>query len=296
MMVTLRKLLSKSSLYLSLSAIVTVAIVLVTTSLATRALGLQVLPLQPRLGDAIVVNITPKPDRKNKAAPPMQVAAKTYPSFPISGNRFRSFLPTTPLEKPGVRRAKVEETTTDISVGDRRFPIQRITLDPGKSSNNATEMELKRMGELRALVTPQKLWNGKFVFPNQARRSSPYGVRRYYNGEFAKDYYHRGLDFAGRTGSPVTAPAPGRVALVGYEKQGFKVNGNVVGLDHGQGVITVYLHLSRIDVEEGEMLETGDAIGAIGNTGATAGPHLHWGLFVNGVGTDPMQWVSNAIE
>ena len=255
-------------------------------------------PVKPRLGDTLILNITASPDRST--SPTVKVGEKTYPAFSIGENRFRSMIPTTPLQKPGNRQVKIADsndtTTLNISLVDRQFPIQRITLSPGKAGLQATTTELDRVGALKATVSPKKLWNGKFIAPNKGRISSPYGVRRYYNGKFANDYYHRGLDYAGGYGSAVVAPAKGKVVLVGYEKAGFRIHGNVVGLDHGQGVVSIFMHLSKIDVETGQMLEPGEQLGEIGSTGSSTGPHLHWGLYVNAVSVDPVQWRSSAIE
>ncbi|HEY9837552.1 MAG TPA: M23 family metallopeptidase, partial [Vampirovibrionales bacterium] len=110
------------------------------------------------------------------------------------------------------------------------------------------------------------------------------------------DYYHRGVDYAGPQGSPVVAPAAGRIALVGRESEGFEIHGNVVGIDHGQGLTSLYLHLSRIDVKEGDMVQAGQVIGAVGSTGASTGPHLHWGLYVHGQSIDPVPWRYEGVE
>jgi murein DD-endopeptidase MepM/ murein hydrolase activator NlpD len=265
------------------------------------ALSAQSTPTNPRLGETVTINITGSPGKST--VPTVKVGNKTYPAFRLSGDRWRVLVPTTPLEKPGERELTISEnndpkssTTLKISVTDRKFPIQRINFSPGKAGIEATALELKQVVAFKAIVSPVKLWSGKFIAPNQGKTSSPYGVRRYYNGEFATDYYHRGLDYAGGYGSPIVAPAGGKVALVGYEKKGFRVHGNVVGVDHGQGVVSIFMHMSKIDVEEGQMLAAGDLIGAIGNTGSSTGPHLHWGLYVNAVSVDPVQWRSTAIE
>jgi murein DD-endopeptidase MepM/ murein hydrolase activator NlpD len=265
------------------------------------ALGVQFNPTSPRLGETLVINIATTPGKS--ITPTVKSGTKTYPAFRLGGDRWRTMIPTTPLEKPGVREVTISENndpkslaTLKIAVADRKFPVQRITFTPGKAGLEASELELKQVAAFKATVSPVKLWSGKFSAPNQGRTSSPFGVRRYYNGEFAQDYYHRGLDYAGSYGSPVVAPAAGKVVLVGYAKQGFRVHGNVVGVDHGQGLVSIFLHLSKIDVEEGDMLAVGDRIGAIGDTGAAAGPHLHWGLYVNGLSVDPVQWLSTAIE
>jgi murein DD-endopeptidase MepM/ murein hydrolase activator NlpD len=251
----------------------------------------------PRLGDTAAIRI--KVDSP-QIKPTVTVGSKTYPAFSIGSNIFRTFIPSTPLEKPGVRTVVInaDNKTQQVLVKfvDRSFRIQRINLPPGKAGVNATEYELKRVAALKATVSPVKYWQGAFLAPSKAPTSTPFGVKRYYNGKFANDYYHRGLDYAGATGSPVTAPAAGKVVMVGYVKEGFRVHGNAVGVDHGQGVVSIFMHLSRIDVTEGMMLQPGDLIGAIGTTGASTGPHLHWGFFVNGVGVDPAQWRQTAFE
>jgi murein DD-endopeptidase MepM/ murein hydrolase activator NlpD len=245
-----------------------------------------------RIGDTAAIEI----QHHNPASKPVvRLGSKTYPAFNVGGNRFRAFIPSTPLEAPGVRSVQVladgQTQEVPVNFADRSFRIQRINLPPGKAGVQATETELRAVAAFKALVTPTKYWNGVFQAPSKAPKSTPFGVKRYYNGKFAQDYYHRGLDYAGATGSPVTAPAPGRVALVGYLKEGFRVHGNIVGVDHGQGVVSVFMHLSRIDVQEGDMVQTGDLLGGIGTTGASTGPHLHWGLYVNAVAVEPLQWL-----
>jgi lysostaphin len=268
------------------------------SNLPSLSLSVQTAPSQPKLGDTIVVEVTPTTGKNT--APKVEVGDKTYPAFPVGANRFRALIPTTPVEKPGVREVKVLEdggnTTLKVNVGNRKFRVQRINLPPGKAGLEATKLELDRVAAFKAIVTPEKMWDGKFIAPNKGRKSTPYGVRRYYNGVFANDYYHRGLDYAGGYGSPVIAPAGGKVALVGYEKKGFRVHGNVVGVDHGQGVVSIFMHLSKINVQEGQTIKPGDVIGSIGSTGASTGPHLHWGLYVNGISVEPLQWLNSSIE
>jgi murein DD-endopeptidase MepM/ murein hydrolase activator NlpD len=280
--------------------VIALAIVLGSMQVPGLALGVKFSPTSPRLGETLVLNLT----GSSPSLPPIvKVGSKTYPAFGVGGDRFRAMIPTTPLEKPGVREVTISvpndpkaTATLKIAIADRKFPTQRINFTPGKAGIEATPQELKQVSAFKATVSPIKLWDGKFIAPNQGRTSSPFGVRRYYNGEFATDYYHRGLDYAGGYGSAVVAPAGGKVVLVGYEKKGFRIHGNVVGVDHGQGVVSIFMHLSKIDVEEGQMLAAGDRIGAIGTTGSSTGPHLHWGLYVNAVSVDPVQWRSTAIE
>jgi len=271
----------------------------ITLALPVEALQVKVSPSNPQLGDTLSIMIDVD-NQDNGNQPKITIGDKSYPTFAVAPNQYRAFIPTTPLETAGTRTVKIfgngQVKNLAVSVRSRKFPVQRITLPPGKSADGATEHELKRVAAFKALQTPDKYWNGKFLAPSKARISTIYGVRRYYNGKFAKDYYHRGVDYAGATGSPVTAPAAGRVALVGTVSQGFRVHGNVVGIDHGQGVTSIFMHLSRINVKEGDLVKAGQLIGGIGSTGASTGPHLHWGLYVNGQSVDPVPWRTKVFE
>ena len=253
-------------------------------------------PKEPILGDTITVLV----DNPSQTQPTVTMAGQTYQMFNIGNNRFRALIPTTPLDSPGEKplQVKVGDNVTNITIklGDRSFPTQSVWLPPDKESKEGTDMEFERVDKLKSLVTPEKYWQGAFLRPNNGEITTIYGVRRYYNGEFAEDYYHRGVDYAGDWGSPVIAPAPGRVALVGYESQGFEIHGNIIGIDHGQGVISIFMHLSRIDVREGDFVKAGQVIGAVGDTGASAGPHLHWGLYVYGKSVDPVPWRQEGVQ
>ncbi|HSF75950.1 MAG TPA: M23 family metallopeptidase [Microcoleus sp.] len=266
-------------------------------ALPVQALQVVVTPANPQLGDTLSVMI--QVDGNGGETPTVSLQQKNYPAFPIGNGRFRALLPTTPVEKPGTRQIQVagdgQVQNLSVQVRDRNFPTQSIWLPPGKDEEG-TDAEFDRVDAFKALVTPEKFWDGKLLRPNSGEITTIYGVRRYYNGVFAQDYYHRGVDYAGAYGSPVVAPAAGRVSLVGRESQGFKIHGNVVGLDHGQGVASILMHLSRIDVKEGDVVKAGQVIGALGSTGASTGPHLHWGLYVHGQSVDPVPWRLQGVE
>ncbi|MEG4352756.1 M23 family metallopeptidase [Microcoleus sp. LAD1_D5] len=266
-------------------------------ALPVQALQVVVTPTNPQLGDTLSVMI--QVDGNGGETPKVSLQQKNYPAFPIGNGRFRALLPTTPVEKPGTRQIQVagdgQVQEFSVQVRDRNFPTQSIWLPPGKDEEG-TDAEFDRVDAFKALVTPEKFWDGKLLRPNSGEITTIYGVRRYYNGVFAQDYYHRGVDYAGASGSPVVAPAAGRVSLVGRESQGFKIHGNVVGIDHGQGVASILMHLSRIDVKEGDVVKAGQVIGTVGSTGASTGPHLHWGLYVHGQSVDPVPWRLQGVE
>jgi murein DD-endopeptidase MepM/ murein hydrolase activator NlpD len=279
--------------------IAAISAILPVVATPVRALQVRVTPANPQLGDTLSVVIqTGNP--AVSSSPTVAFNQKTYPAFKVAPNQFRAFLPTTPLEQSGKRKIRVSSEgqvkNLLLLVHARAFPVQRITLRGRSAGLKATKYELNRVAAFKQLVTPKKFWNGSFLKPNKGSITTIYGVRRYYNGEFAKDYYHRGVDYAGAVGSPVIAPAAGRVALVGRVSQGFLVHGNTIGIDHGQGVTSVFLHLSRINVKEGDFVRAGQVIGAVGSTGAVTGPHLHWGLYVQGESVDPVPWRNNQFK
>lgn len=274
-----------------------IIIAIVAVAVPVRAVQVSLSPTNPQLGDTLSVVV--QQSSTLNSTPNVKMGGKTYPTFITNSGNFRALLPTTPLDKPGTLQIQIEGggevKKLSVPLRNRSFPTQRIRLS-GAAGQSATQQELDRVAAFKQLETPEKYWKGPFLKPNGGAISSGYGIRRYYNGVFAKDYYHRGVDYAGGMGSPVVAPAAGRVALVGRVSEGFRVHGNCVGIDHGQGVTSIMLHLSRIDVREGEMVQAGQKIGAIGSTGASTGPHLHWGLYVHGLSVDPVPWRFEGFE
>jgi murein DD-endopeptidase MepM/ murein hydrolase activator NlpD len=267
---------------------------------SAQPMQVQVQPTNPQLGDTISVVVQLSTDSASPAtAPTISMRQKSYPLFALAANRYRALLPTTPLDAPGALNLQVvaanQTQAVPLQLRDRDFPTQSIWLGDG-GGPEGTDYEFDKVDAFKALVTPEKFWNGPFLRPSQGEISTIYGVQRYYNGEFAKDYYHRGVDYAAGTGDPVTAPAAGRVVLIGRVADGFELHGNTIGIDHGQGVSSIFLHLSRIDVKEGDRVQPGQRIGAIGSTGIATGPHLHWGLYVNGQAVDPVPWRYQGFE
>lgn len=123
--------------------------------------------------------------------------------------------------------------------------------------------------------------NVLFDPPVKGRTSSPFGLRRFFNGEERNP--HSGLDFAVPKGTPVSAPANGVVTIVGD----YFFNGRTVFVDHGQGLITMYCHLDSIAVQVGQEVRRGEVLGRVGSTGRSTGPHLHWNVSLNGSRVDP---------
>lgn len=182
------------------------------------------------------------------------------------------------------------EVVWPVWVVQGEYPVQYITLPPAKSElldPVKLQEERKRLAAVWAETAQEPLWDGPFVTPMAPgfMTSSPFGTRRAYNNGPVNSY-HEGHDFSAPEGTPVVAPAAGRVVLA----EPLTVRGNAVIIDHGLGVHTGYWHLSRIDVKPGQVVRPGDLIGLVGTTGLSTGSHLHWELRIGDVPVDPMEW------
>ncbi|TVQ21182.1 MAG: M23 family peptidase [Leptolyngbya sp. DLM2.Bin15] len=279
---------------LLLASLISLTVGTSLTAGAAVALEVEIRPTNPQLGDTLTILV--QAESADEPPPVVTMGDRTFPTFPLGNNQFQALLPTTPLDDPGRVVVQVTGETVvrnlAVWVRDRSFPTQSLWISG--ASDLGTDYEFDRVDEFKELVSDQQLWSGSFLRPTSGPVTTIYGVRRYYNGVFAEDYYHRGVDYAAPTGTPVVAPAAGIVALVDHEANGFEIHGNTVGLDHGQGVASIFLHLNRIDVREGDRVEAGQVIGTVGNTGISTGPHLHWGLYVHGRSVDPVPWRGGA--
>lgn len=223
--------------------------------------------------------------------------SRAYESFKLDENKYRALIPVENMTKPGaysiLAKTSSWEQKIPVAVADNGKGVQKITLS-GDKVLTATKEEVSSVGRGLRTLSQNKLWSGKFTYPNKAEKSSPFGVKRSYNGG-PVDSYHKGLDFAASMGDPVFAPEDGNIMVTGEEKKGFVVHGNTVIMDHGQGVTSIYMHLSKIDVKKGDFVKKGTKIGEVGHTGVSTGPHLHWGVYVHGVSVDPELFVGNSV-
>jgi murein DD-endopeptidase MepM/ murein hydrolase activator NlpD len=175
-----------------------------------------------------------------------------------------------------------------LSVAAREYAIERVdglppsTVAPDPAEQARIEREAALITKAREADTPRSDFATPFAWPARGRISGVYGSQRVLNGEPKNP--HMGLDIAAPTGTQIAAPLPGVVTLVHPD---MLLTGKTVVIDHGHGVSSVYIHMSRIDVSEGQRLAQGAPIGAIGMTGRASGPHLHWGLNWFEVKLDP---------
>ena len=154
-------------------------------------------------------------------------------------------------------------------------------VEPGPDALQHIESERKQKDAVFAASSHEPLWKGNFRRPVSSAPTDSFGVRRIFNGKLAS--IHKGMDFHAPTGTPVHAGNSGVVVLA----RPLYYEGNCVVIDHGLGLFTLSMHLSRIDVTEGQSVATGDRIGLSGATGRVTGPHLHWAVRWQGAYLDP---------
>jgi murein DD-endopeptidase MepM/ murein hydrolase activator NlpD len=182
--------------------------------------------------------------------------------------------------------AGAEPRTIDYTVRPKQYPVQKLRVDPrhvdlSPEDEARAERERTHMRQVMAAFSqplPQSL---AMRAPVPGPRSSSFGLRRVFNGQPRSP--HPGMDIAAPMGAPVVAPLAGRVADVGD----YFFAGNAVWLDHGGGLFTLLCHLSAVDVKLGDTVGAGDLVGKVGATGRVTGPHLHFGVVLNRVSTDP---------
>jgi hypothetical protein len=168
----------------------------------------------------------------------------------------------------------------------RGVPQQNITPNPAQEERAAADAKATKLARQQAMASSHSDWRAAWVWPARGVLSGVFGSRRLYDG--AERSWHKGTDIAAPTGTPVVAPAGGVVRLA---RDTF-MSGNLLMLDHGYGVTSVYAHLSRMDVQVGDRVAQGQVIGAVGTTGRSSGPHLHWGIYWRDTPLDAKLWVA----
>ncbi len=185
---------------------------------------------------------------------------------------------------------------TVVAVAPRVFRTQNVTGIPPKTVDPDPK-QLARMKDDNAATQAARdkaregaKWRSAFIdgfkLPLEAPTSGVYGSRRTYNGQ--ERSWHKGHDLAAKTGTPIKAPADGIVRLA---RETF-MSGNLIMLDHGGALTTVYAHLDSMGVKVGDSVKAGDVIGTVGTTGRSSGPHLHWGAYWKNIAIDPILWVA----
>jgi murein DD-endopeptidase MepM/ murein hydrolase activator NlpD len=182
-----------------------------------------------------------------------------------------------------------------VLVSKKKYPLQRLTLpkdmvELSPETEARVEQDQKKTASLWP-VDSARIWKGNFINPLPGKKiGTKFGVRRLIN-KIPKNS-HSGVDVTAEEGEPVLAPNDGVAVLV--EEQFY--SGNSVILDHGQGIYTMFFHLSKANVRVGQAVLKGDVIGLVGSTGRSSGAHLHWGARIQGARVDPLELIQLNLE
>jgi murein DD-endopeptidase MepM/ murein hydrolase activator NlpD len=223
---------------------------------------------------------------------------KKVPAFRIE-NKWATILGVDLDSKAGEHKASVLVTMEDgrvdkreavIKVVAKKYPRTELKVDDKYVELNKTDLarangETKETEAIYAGITNEMLWSGPFVVPIEGETGTNFGNRRVFNGQPRAP--HAGADLRATTGTPIHAANRGRVVLA----KNLFFTGNTVILDHGLGIYSLYAHLSRIDVKPRDTVSNGQVVGLAGATGRVTGPHLHWGMRVQGARVDPFTLV-----
>ncbi|GAB7532166.1 peptidoglycan DD-metalloendopeptidase family protein [Pseudomonas sp. 3A(2025)] len=250
----------------------------------------------PAFADSFITRTLNKPVPGGVAVIDLGNAAQapkaTYQGKPVlvvneQGTRWLAIVGIPLTVKPGSQQVLSGGRTLAFTVGSKKYKEQRITLKnqsqvtPDAEQTKRYERELAEQLKAYRSFSPGTPSNLILDKPVNGPLSSRFGVRRFFNGEERNP--HSGLDFAVPAGTPIKSPAAGKVILTGD----YFFNGQTVFVDHGQGFISMFCHLSKIDVKVGDAVARGGVVGKVGATGRATGPHMHWNVSLNDARVDP---------
>jgi len=239
-------------------------------------------------GEIVMLAVTP-------AAPVTAVAAhafdRDWPGYRSDDGTWRVLLAVDLDTTPGRHSVTVDAGSTvlthQLEVEPREFQTRQLTVEPRYVDPPADVLD-RIIGEAAMLNAvwesspAEPLWSGAFRRPVPHRANSAFGSRSVFNGQARSP--HGGADFLSPAGTPIEAPNAGRVVVA----EDLYYTGQTVAIDHGLGLVSLFAHLSRIDVALGDSVTPGQVVGLVGSTGRVTGPHLHWTLRLNAVRVDPL--------
>ena len=230
-------------------------------------------------------------DVGDAAKPAPRVEWEGHPVLVVAdAGRRKAIIGITLATKPGSYNLAVKDSEGSRSIAlkivDKKYREQRLKVPPSQvdlsaEDNARVEAEQRHLRAIYDSFTERAPATVQLQQPVTGERSSSFGSRRVFNGQSRNP--HSGMDIAAGKGTPIIAPADGVVVDVGN----YFFNGNNILIDHGQGFITMYCHLSAFDVKVGDAVKAGQVIGKVGATGRVTGAHLHFGVLLNGASVDP---------
>ena len=253
---------------------------------------------QVKQGGVLAVKIE---DLNPKAKYTCSLDKRNYPLYVYGNNKLWAIIGISVGLEQGKHKIKITEILNNVksnkeyyadvlSGGFRKETVKFTEEKQDLISSPKMKQESNTISNALKTEEETQLWKGNFIIPCKGKITGEFGSSRYDKyGDLL--WYHKGVDFGVKIGTPVIASNDGYVTLA---RKDFEVNGRTVSIDHGQGISTIYIHLENVEVQEGQKVEKGDWIGSSGSTGIATGPNLHWGLYVHGVAVNPMDWTENA--
>jgi murein DD-endopeptidase MepM/ murein hydrolase activator NlpD len=220
---------------------------------------------------------------------------RTIRMFPQQDGGSAGLMPLPFDQKPGDYKVELLDQsgapveTASVKVVDAHFLRQNVVIAETLAELKPSPGETETVAAFRNAVSDARYWSEPLTLPVRGCMTSPFGVQRYMNGKPTGNY-HAGIDQRSAAGTPIHAVDGGVVKFV----REWNLHGRTVGIDHGQGLESVYLHMSKLAAVEGATVKKGDVIGYVGSTGRSTGPHLHWSMYVNGVPVNPLGWMQIA--
>ncbi|MBI3596015.1 MAG: M23 family metallopeptidase [Nitrospirae bacterium] len=260
----------------------------------TRVKANPVSPVRVRQGDLFYFSVRVGPRATSVQG---ELRHRTIPFFKAEApGQFRALIGVDLADPPSREDLRVEVSKDDGSVEQRHYTVevlpvhfatQELTVpknyvDLDEETAKRAEEEQEKILQSLSKVTAQKFWEGRFIMPVEGKIAGTFGLRRIMNGEPRSP--HSGEDINAPKGTEVHATNEGVVVLVGD----FFFSGKSIVLDHGLGLFTMYFHLDEVDVAEGERIHKGVVLGKVGATGRATGPHLHWGMRIDGARVNPL--------
>ncbi|MEN4052793.1 MULTISPECIES: M23 family metallopeptidase [Sulfurimonas] len=269
------------------------------SSVALLAFNFEIINQELANGKSSLIKFKYEPSVEYKS---IQVDGKKYQIFPSPREKgsFYALIPFSYYDKPATKTLELYYKENDtlkqkllfLRLVRGKYAKETIHVDPSKVNPKSPKVKkriAKEYSEAMRIyksVTPKSYLREPFILPMQSKITSEFGKARVYNGSLKG--YHSGTDFRAKTGTPIIAANDGKVALV---KNRFYSGGTVI-LDHGEGIYTCYFHMSKFDVQEGQVVTKGQKLGLSGQSGRVTGPHLHFSARIAGVQVDPLQLIS----
>lgn len=253
---------------------------------STFAFNVVLTPKEVHPGDIIFVKIT----LDTASHPVAEFRDLEVPFYPMGKGDLIALLPVDVSTPPGDYQVTINDRegseVLSVSVSAYEFPTKKLTVSEEKVTlSSEDEKRVEEEYQLQQKLwerSSEKSWDGVFIMPTETPISEVFGVKRIFNEK--RTSIHRGIDLKGRSGAPVRAVNTGRVVL----RRDLFYGGNTLVLDHGMGLMSVYMHLSAFNVPDNTIVKKGDIIGFVGMSGRATGPHLHMSIKLQGISVNPL--------